>query len=86
MMYRDVVEARAEPGYSVFVRFRDGLSGQIRLERAEFTGVMTPLAEPEFFDRVFVDCGAVAWPGEIELAPDAMYDAMAGEQPLGSRT
>ena len=79
-MYWDVVEVRPEPGYSLFVRFRDGLTGHVRLEKEELTGVMTPLADPEFFERVFVDCGAVAWPGEIDLAPDAMYDDIAGKR------
>jgi Protein of unknown function (DUF2442) len=79
-MYWDVVEVRPEPGYSLFVRFRDGLTGHMRLEREELTGVMTQLADPMFFDRVFVDCGAVAWPGKIDLAPDAMYDAIAGKR------
>ena len=36
-------------------------------------GVLAPLRDPEFFKRVYVDHGAVAWPGEIDLAPDAMY-------------
>jgi hypothetical protein len=46
---------------------------------------MTPLADPEFFERVFVDCGAVAWPGEIDLAPDAMYDDIASRQKVERR-
>jgi len=38
-----------------------------------------PLREPQFFSRVFVDQGAVAWPGEIDLAPDAMYRQVASQ-------
>jgi hypothetical protein len=26
------------------------------------------------FARAYVEYGAVVWPGEIDLAPDAMYD------------
>jgi hypothetical protein len=26
---------------------------------------------------VYIDHGAVAWPGEIDLAPDAMYEQIA---------
>jgi hypothetical protein len=37
------------------------------------TGVFAALKDPETFARVFVDHGAVAWPGDIDLAPDAMY-------------
>jgi hypothetical protein len=79
-MYWDVVEVRPEAGYSLFVRFKDGLSGRVQLEREALTGVLSPLADACFFDRVFIDCGAVAWPGEIDLAPDAMYAAIAARQ------
>jgi hypothetical protein len=70
-MYWDVVEVKPGPGYSLFVRFKDGLTGTVELTKEELTGVLTPLADLKFFEQVFVDCGAVAWPGEIDLAPDA---------------
>ena len=37
------------------------------------TGVFEPLKNPQFFDKVFIDGVVVAWPNEIDLAPDAMY-------------
>ncbi len=77
-MYWGVVEVRADPDYRLFVRFRDGLSGYVQLRREELTGVLAPLKDPGFFARVFIDRGAVAWPGEIELAPDAMHAEVAG--------
>ena len=79
-MYWDVVELTPEPDYCLFVRFKDGLSGRVRLSLDELTGVLAPLRDVQFFERVFIDCGAVAWPGEIDLAPDAMY-ALVSEHP-----
>jgi hypothetical protein len=38
----------------------------------ELTGALAPLRDERFFGQVFIDYGAVAWPGEIDLAPDAM--------------
>jgi len=84
-MYWDVVEVRPEPGYSLFVRFKDGLAGNVCLRREELTGVLAPLADVRFFERVFIDCGAVAWPGEIDLAPDAMYADVSRQHPLTQR-
>jgi hypothetical protein len=72
-MYWDVVEVKPESDYRLLVRFADGASGRVELSPDEFTGVLAPLKERAFFERVFVDNGAVAWPGEIELSPDAMY-------------
>jgi hypothetical protein len=35
--------------------------------------------DEQFFGQVFIDYGAVAWPGEIDLAPDAMYAQIASQ-------
>jgi len=78
-VYWDIVEVKPEPDCCLFVRFQDGLSGRIRFRPEELTGVLAPLREPQFFNRVFIDQGAVAWPGEIDLAPDGMYRQIASE-------
>jgi len=76
-MHWDVVEVKPEPDCCLFVRFQDGLSGRVRLRPEELTGVLAPLREPQLFNRVLIDQGAVAWPGDIDLAPDAMYRQIA---------
>jgi hypothetical protein len=73
-VYWDVVEVKAESGHRLFVRFADGTSGKVQLDLSELSGVLAPLLDPAFFERAFVDHGAVAWPGDIDLAPDAMYE------------
>ena len=78
-MYWDVVEVKPEPDCCLFVRFQDGLSGRFSFRPEDLTGVLAPLREPQFFRRVFIDQGAVAWPGDIDLAPDAMYRRVASE-------
>nr|WP_143002361.1 DUF2442 domain-containing protein [Nitrosospira sp. Nl5] len=37
-------------------------------------GVFAALADPEIFAQAHVELGAVTWPGELDLAPDAMHD------------
>jgi hypothetical protein len=74
-----VVAVEALPGFQLHVRFVDGLQGTVdmnRLVHSAKAGVFAELADPERFARVFVEHGAVTWPGEIDLAPDAMYDAI----------
>jgi hypothetical protein len=61
------------------VQFVDGTRGVVDLrpllDRADVNEtVFGPLRDPDFFSRVGVHLGAVEWPGEIDLAPDAMYD------------
>jgi hypothetical protein len=72
-MYWDVVEIKIESYLVLFVRFSDGTCGKLRFLPTHLTGVFLPLKEPAFFEKVFIDEGVVSWPGEIDLAPDAMY-------------
>lgn len=81
-MYWDVVEVKAEPDYRLFVRFADGTRGHVQLGLAELSGVLEPLRDRAFFECVFVDQGAVAWPGNIDLAPDAMYEQVVKQGSL----
>ncbi len=84
-MYWDVVEVKPESGYCLFVHFKDGLCGRVQFSKQELTGVLAPLTDVEFFGRVFVDQGAVAWQGDIDLAPDAMHADIAARERLIAR-
>jgi hypothetical protein len=74
-----VAEVSPLPNYRLRVRFLDGTEGEVDmaglLGRAA-AGVFAPLRNPALFARVSVDLGAVTWPGELDLAPDAMYEAI----------
>ena len=70
----NVVEVKAGPGRELLVRFADGTSGMVRFDDAFFTGVFEALKDDALFRRAYVEHGAVTWPGELDLAPDAMYD------------
>lgn len=72
----EVIQVEIIGDLTLSVHFADGLSGQVRFLPSHLTGVFAPLKEPTFFAQVFVDHGAVAWPGDIDLAPDAMYQAI----------
>src|SRR5258708_4916853 len=65
-MYWDIVEVRAERDYCLWLRFADGVTGTVRLDADGFTGVLEPLRNPEFFEQVYLELGAVPWPGEID--------------------
>ena len=72
-----VVEVRAFPGYRLAVKFMDGATGEVdlsRLVKGENAGIFAQLRDPVLFAQAYVEYGVVGWPGEIDLAPDAMYD------------
>lgn len=71
-----VSAVKALPNYRLKVRFIDGTEGTVDMSRFvlnQGAGVFASLRDPAVFDQVFVEAGAVTWPGEIDLAPDAMY-------------
>ncbi len=83
----DVVAVTALPEFRLHVRCRDGVAGEVSLQRLIGTGdsgVFAVLKDPAVFERVTIENGAVvwpqvldAWPWSLDLAPDAMHDELA---------
>lgn len=74
-----VIAVRPLPGHRLAVQFADDTSGVADLSRLVFgplPGVFAALQDPARFAEVGIDQGAVTWPGHLDLAPDAMYDAI----------
>lgn len=71
-----VREVAALPGFRLSVRFADGLAGTVDMSAmiaSPAAGVFARLRDPALFGQVRVAHGAVVWPGELDLAPDAMH-------------
>jgi hypothetical protein len=65
------------PDYRLSVKFFDGTRGEVDLSRliwSDQAGVFSLLRDPAIFAQAAIEYGAVTWPGEIDLAPDSMYD------------
>ena len=74
-----VTAVEALPGFRLRVAFADGLTGTVDMSRMVHSpkaGVFAALADPSLFAQVKLDLGAVTWPGELDLAPDAMHAAI----------
>lgn len=72
-----VVDVRVLPAHRLFVRFADGTEGEVDVAPFVFArnaGVFERLRDPAEFAQAFVNDGVVTWPGELDLAPDAMYE------------
>ena len=62
--------------FRLHVRFVDGTEGVVdlmALVHSPDAGVFAALADRALFAEAHVEGGAVSWPGDIDLAPDAMY-------------
>jgi hypothetical protein len=75
-MYWDVISATITNHLEFSVTFADGLSGHVKLLPSHLHGVFAPLGDPALFNRLQVSDGFVSWPGDVDLAPDAMYEAI----------
>lgn len=70
----DVVKVKAHPDYSLELEFENG-------ERRRFD--MAPLLDKKPFSRLkergtffgaHIEYGTVVWPGNIDIAPETLYD------------
>lgn len=71
-----LVEARPTEGYTVYVRFEDGLSADVDLSYLlDYGGVFEPLRDPEYFRQLCADpeIRTIAWPNEADIAPETLY-------------
>lgn len=74
-----LAEVEAQESFCLRVRFLDGTQGTVDMGRrihAPDAGVFASLADPDLFRQVRLEYGAVTWPNEVDLAPDAMYRAI----------
>ncbi len=69
-----VVHVEATGPLTLFVRFDDGIEGEVRFEVSHLRGVFEKLKDPAYFSKVGIRYGAVSWPNEDpDLAPDNMH-------------
>lgn len=70
-------EATPLEGYSVHLRFEDGLSAAVDLSYLlEYGGVFEPLKDIDFFRKLEVDeCSVtICWPNEADISPHTLYN------------
>lgn len=76
------VEVEARDGYSLWVRFDDGVEGEIDLSSHAGQGVFKVWDDPGVFDSVSIaPYRAIRWTEDAELCADAVYLELTGKQP-----
>lgn len=71
----DVVDVRYVRGYTIWVKFEDGVAGEVDLTSSLRGPVFEPLRDPEVFKQVRVDpeLGTIVWPNGADIAPETLY-------------
>ncbi len=78
---RRVSTVETKPGYTLALTFDDGTYGEVCIADRLFGPMFEPLKEVALFSQVRVDeFGAVCWPNNADLAPDALYRKVTAQQ------
>lgn len=76
------VEVKSLANYRIWLRYSDGIEGEVDLSDLAGRGVFEAWNDPAFFRTVHIAShGAVEWGSEIDLCPDALYMQLTGKSP-----
>jgi len=76
-----VKEARYIKDYVVWIRFSDGVEGQIDLGSELGGEIFKPLKKIEYFKQFKLDddLATLTWPNGADFAPEFLYDLVRGK-------
>lgn len=60
----------------LWLRFSDGVEGEVNLADALRGELLEPLRDPAAFARVGIEYGTLAWPNGADWAPEELYDRL----------
>jgi hypothetical protein len=75
-----VIDARHLGGHRVWLRFDDGLEGEVDLAAELWGEVFEPLRDPAYFSRFVVD-DTLVWPNGADFAPEFLHERLRAATP-----
>ena len=73
-MLLDVTSVTTEPGHRLLLEFENGERRRFDMAPYLEERPFCRLRETAVFDMARVEYGTVAWPGNIDIAPETLYD------------
>lgn len=70
----DVVRVEVEPGYKLRLEFENGEKRVFDMSAYMDKRPFVKIKEISLFALAKVDYGTVVWPGNIDIAPETLYD------------
>ena len=70
----DVVSVKVHPGYRLELEFENGERRVFDMSRYMDKKPFNRLKDSPVFNCAGVDYGTVVWPGNIDIAPETLYD------------
>lgn len=72
-MLLDVIDVKAEMPYKLLLEFENHEQRVFDLTPYLEIGAFRQLQDVRLFKAAFIAGGTVAWPGEIDIAPETLY-------------
>lgn len=73
-MLLDVTTVIVKPDYQLELQFQNGELRRFDMRPLLAMKPWDRIANPHLFERAKVEYGTVVWPGEIDIAPETLYD------------
>jgi hypothetical protein len=76
------IQVKALPNYKLWVKYADGVEGQVDLSHLAGKGIFSLWNDYRAFEQVYIGSGgAIAWTDKIDICPDAVYMKITGKTP-----
>lgn len=73
-MLLDVIAVKTQQNYQLELKFENGEWRRFDMRPLLEMKPWNRIASPQLFDHAKVEYGTVVWPGEIDIAPEILYD------------
>jgi hypothetical protein len=75
-MFPPIIEARYVRDFVVFLRFQDGVQGEVDLEPQLYGELFEPLKSRQYFQqfRIDSDLHTLVWPNGADFAPEFLHE------------
>lgn len=73
-MVNEVIAVKTKPNFQLDLEFANGERRRFDMRQLLQIKPWNQIASRNLFERVRVDYGTIVWPGEIDIAPETLYD------------
>lgn len=82
------VAVEARPGHRIWLRYSDGVEGEVDLSHLVGRGAFAAWDEPGFFDGVHISPvgDSIEWNASVEICPETQYEKLTGRPAAQDRS